>query len=69
MHNGHIMQIMTERNVGSGAASKQLGVARRALLNWWHEGKVKPEWVTPGGHPRWDMAKLRSQLNIKEPPA
>lgn len=50
------------RPVSSGVAARILGVHRATLVRWWQDGAVTPEYVTPGGQARWDMADLRRQL-------
>lgn len=44
--------------VSSGEAAKELGVSMRTLYRWEAEGKIVAE-RTPGGHRRYDLAKLR----------
>lgn len=39
--------------VTTAEAAKQLGVA---------DGLVTPDLITPGGHQRWDVDRLRAQL-------
>ncbi|MGH4026755.1 MAG: MerR family transcriptional regulator [Pseudonocardiaceae bacterium] len=48
--------------LSTGDAARELGVDRTTLLRWSQDGKVSPEYVTPGGHARWDMVSLRRQL-------
>lgn len=48
--------------VTTAEAAKQLGVATRTLQRWAADGLVIPDLVTPGGHQRWDVARLREQL-------
>jgi excisionase family DNA binding protein len=43
-------------------AAAELGISRRTLAGWWADGKVKPAFVTAGGHARWDLADLRRQI-------
>ena len=49
--------------VGTGEAARELGVARNALTRWVAEGRVAPTFRTAGGHLRWDVGDLRSQLD------
>lgn len=67
-HNVRIMQNVTDRDiVSSGPASRAVGISRSQLVVWWHEGKIKPVYTTPGaGHPRWSITSLRRQLHIEE---
>jgi len=48
--------------VGTGEAARRLGIARTTLARWVTEGRLKPTVRTMGGHLRWDMTDLRSQL-------
>lgn len=48
--------------VPTGVAARELGIGRATLARWWAEGKVKPAFVTAGGHARWDVADLRQQI-------
>ncbi|SHF53747.1 DNA binding domain-containing protein, excisionase family, partial [Acidocella aminolytica 101 = DSM 11237] len=47
-----------ERFVGIGEAAEVLGVSITTLRRWEAEGKLVAE-HTPGGHRRYDLAKLR----------
>ncbi|WP_216094187.1 hypothetical protein [Jiangella alba] len=53
---------MTAKPVSTGVAAKAIGVDPTTLTRWWHKGMVAPEFVTPGGHARWDEEKLKAQL-------
>ena len=48
--------------VSSGQAAKALGVSLRSLQQWVREGKIVPDYVTPGGHARWDVDRVRHEL-------
>ncbi|MFC5053234.1 MerR family DNA-binding transcriptional regulator [Saccharothrix xinjiangensis] len=48
--------------VSTGVAAAELGIDRVTLARWWRAGLVEPEFVTAGGHARWDMDKLRQSL-------
>lgn len=50
--------------VGTKEAARQIGIDRSTLHGWWKAGRCKPDWVTPGGHARWDVEKLKRQLGI-----
>ncbi len=49
-----------ERFVGIGEAADALGVSISTLRRWEAEGKLAAE-HTPGGHRRYDLAKLRPE--------
>ena len=46
----------------TGKAAKALGVSLSTLTRWAHAGLVRPAYVSPGGHFRWDLDDLRAQL-------
>ncbi|MCD2193545.1 MerR family transcriptional regulator [Actinomycetospora endophytica] len=48
--------------VSTSEAAKAVGVSARSLARWAQEGTLEPELVTPGGHLRWDVERLRQQL-------
>jgi excisionase family DNA binding protein len=50
------------RFVGIGEAAAVLGVSPQTLRRWEREGKLNAHECTPGGHRRYDLAKLRPQL-------
>ena len=53
--------IIMRRYVGIGEASEALGVSIGTLRRWERTGKLVGE-RTPGGHRRYDLAKLRPEL-------
>jgi excisionase family DNA binding protein len=53
--------------VTTGEAAKALGVGLTTLQRWAHAGLVTPAFRTPGGHFRWDIDDLRSQLRARPP--
>ncbi|MBO0875457.1 MAG: MerR family DNA-binding transcriptional regulator [Pseudonocardia sp.] len=58
---------MASRLVPTGDAARELGVNIRTLQHWASEGLVTPDVVTPGGHMRWDVERLRAQLRDLPP--
>ena len=46
-------------------AARLLGVSTRTLQQWRTDGTVLPDLVTPGGHARWDVERLRRELRDK----
>lgn len=48
--------------VSTGVAAAELGIDRVTLARWWRAGLVEPEFVTAGGHARWDVETLRRTL-------
>lgn len=48
--------------VPTAVAAKAIGVDRRTLSRWVTDGLVTPDVVTPGGHYRWDVDRLRREL-------
>lgn len=53
--------------VSSAAAARALGIGRTTLWRWQKEGAIRPAWITPKGHARWDLHDLRHQLIREEP--
>jgi DNA-binding transcriptional MerR regulator len=53
---------MPSRLVPTGEAAKAVGVHVRTLQEWVQRGLVEPDLVTPGGHMRWDVERLRQAL-------
>jgi predicted site-specific integrase-resolvase len=51
-----------DRLVTIGEASKVLGVSITTLRRWEKEGRLQPDEITPGGHRRYDLMKLRPEL-------
>lgn len=51
--------------VSTSQAAKELGIAARTLQGWATRGEVKPDFVTQGGHYRWDVERLRRELTEK----
>jgi len=52
--------------VSIGRAAKELGVSKETLRRWEAAGKIEVE-RTPGGHRRYDLAKLRGVTPRKAP--
>ena len=46
----------------TGQLAEELEVHVRTVQRWHREGAIQPAWVTPGGHPRWDVDDVRRQL-------
>lgn len=54
--------IVPPKLVSTAVAARELGVAVRTLQLWAQQGTVIPDLVTPGGHARWDVERLRREL-------
>lgn len=52
------------RLVPTGEAARQLGINRRTLQHWAVTGQVQPDYITQGGHYRWDVDRLRREARI-----
>ena len=50
------------RLASSGQAATALGVSLRSLPPWVREGEIVPDHVTPGGHVRWEVDRVRHEL-------
>jgi DNA-binding transcriptional MerR regulator len=57
---------MEARYVTSADAAKALGVSQTTLNRWARRGLIKPAYTTPGGQRRWDVDKLRKQLDFED---
>ncbi|MCL2713958.1 MAG: IS607 family transposase [Alphaproteobacteria bacterium] len=57
-----------ERLLGIGAAAKALGVSIATLRRWEETGRVQAE-HTVGGHRRYDLARIRTELVRADKPA
>lgn len=44
-------------------AAKRLGIAARTLQRYVAAGLIKPDLTLPSGRYRWDVDKLRDQIN------
>jgi DNA-binding transcriptional MerR regulator len=53
------------RLVSTSVAARELGIARSTLQRWATQGLITPDLVTPGGHHRWDVERLREELRGK----
>ncbi|WP_075313491.1 MULTISPECIES: helix-turn-helix domain-containing protein [unclassified Pseudonocardia] len=54
---------MTEgRLLSTGEAADALEIDRTTLARWARAGRVTPASKTIGGYLRWDLAKLRTEL-------
>lgn len=42
--------------------ARSLGLSLRSVQRYIAAGHITPELTTPGGHHRWDVAKVREQL-------
>jgi hypothetical protein len=46
-------------------AAKELGVGVRSLQRWVKAGLIEPDYLTPGGHMRWDVDRVRAELRAE----
>lgn len=49
--------------VGTGEAARALGIDRTTLARWAAAGSVTPASRTVGGHLRWDLDRLRKEID------
>lgn len=56
-HDQRMAQLVTTTQ-----AATELGISRRTLAKWWADHLVEPDFVTAGGHARWDVDRLRTAL-------
>jgi len=64
---GLLPLVARDRLLTTGEAAKALSVDRSTLARWQREGIVTPEFVTAGGHARWDLEKLKAQIRDRPP--
>ncbi|WP_369805156.1 MerR family DNA-binding transcriptional regulator [Pseudonocardia sp. MH-G8] len=46
-------------------AAKLVGLSKRTLQRYHRDGVLEPEYVTAGGHARWDPDKIIEQLKAR----
>lgn len=51
------------RLVPTGEVARLLGVSTRTVQAWVADGLLEPDLRTPGGHMRWDLDRLRRELD------
>jgi len=52
-----------DRLVTTTEAAKQLGISSRTLQRYVAAGLITPDLTLPSGRYRWDVDKLRDQIN------
>jgi excisionase family DNA binding protein len=62
------MTAVSERLVSTGEAARRLGVNLRTLQRWASDGLITPDWITPGGHMRWNVDRLLGEIKQLPPP-
>lgn len=50
------------RLVTSAELARAFGLSARSIQRYRRDGLITPEIVSPGGHARWDIEKVRQQL-------
>lgn len=50
-----------------GELAALLGVAVVTLRRWHRDGKLEPDYRTPGGHRRYDLARVRRLFGLEAP--
>lgn len=50
----------------SSDLAKRLGVSTRTVARWVQEGRLQPEYTTPGGKHRFRWEDVRAQLGLRE---
>lgn len=48
--------------ITTGQLAKELEVHLRTVQRWHRDGLIRPAWITPGGHMRWQLEDVRRQL-------
>jgi excisionase family DNA binding protein len=52
----------------SAELAKRLSVSPRTVARWVQEGRLKPEYTTPGGKHRFRWLDVRKQLGLRDRP-
>ncbi|MGH4017170.1 MAG: MerR family transcriptional regulator [Pseudonocardiaceae bacterium] len=52
--------------ITSEEVARRLGVTTRAVGKWVQQGKLTPEFTTPGGRHRFLWSKVRAQLSRQD---
>jgi DNA-binding transcriptional MerR regulator len=61
---------MNQRYVTTGVAARELGISTATLTRWAAAGIVTPAQRTAGGHYRWNLTALQTQVEqLHKPPA
>jgi LmbE family N-acetylglucosaminyl deacetylase len=55
-------KMQDRRYLGTTEAAKIVGLSKRTLQRYHRDGILEPEYVTAGGHARWDPDKIIEQL-------
>jgi LmbE family N-acetylglucosaminyl deacetylase len=55
-------KVQDRRYLGTTEAAKIVGLSKRTLQRYHRDGILEPEYVTAGGHARWDPDKIIEQL-------
>jgi DNA-binding transcriptional MerR regulator len=50
------------RLVTSAELARALGLSARSIQRYRRDGLITPEVVSPGGHARWDIEKVRQEI-------
>jgi excisionase family DNA binding protein len=59
-----LIVVAEEGLLTSSDVAQRLGVSNRTVARWVREGRLKPEYVTPGGQNRFRWEDVRSQLGL-----
>jgi DNA-binding transcriptional MerR regulator len=54
---------VADKLVPTGEAARQLGISPRTIARYVARGWVVPDLTLPSGQYRWDVARLRDQIN------
>jgi predicted site-specific integrase-resolvase len=54
--------VQDRRYLGTTEAARLVGLSKRTLQRYHRDGILEPEYVTAGGHARWDPDKIIEQL-------
>ena len=50
--------------VSIGQAADMVGVSVSSMRRWEKQGRIKPDYYTPGGHKRFSLARLKTTFGL-----
>jgi excisionase family DNA binding protein len=61
-----LIDVVEEGLLTSTEVAHRLSVSNRTIARWVREGRLKPEYVTPGGQSRFRWEDVRTQLGLPD---
>jgi DNA-binding transcriptional MerR regulator len=57
---------VADKLVSTGQAARAIGVSQSTLAAWVLQGRIEPHGRTLGGHYRWDIERLKSEIRAMQ---